>query len=90
VLTPSIHFTADFVGPSRYGDTLTFRLWVARIGISSCELRVEASMLTQLRVKVRQVMVFIDAKTERASPISTELVEAMSAFVPPVVLTTSN
>jgi acyl-CoA thioesterase FadM len=47
-------------------------------------------MLTQLRVKVRQVMVFIDAKTERASPISTELVEAMSAFVPPVVLTTSN
>lgn len=84
VLTPSVHFTADFVAPSRYGDTLTFRLWVVKTGLSSCELRIEAAMQSELRMKVRQVVVFIGAQTERAIPISIELIEAMNAFAAPV------
>ena len=30
ILTPSVHFTVDFVKPTRYGDRLTFILWTTR------------------------------------------------------------
>jgi hypothetical protein len=39
ILTPSVHFTVDFVKPTRYGDRLTFNLWTVKIGKTSCELR---------------------------------------------------
>lgn len=80
ILTPSVHFTVDFVKPTRYGDRLTFNLWTVKIGSSSCELRIEASHQGELRMRVRQVLVFISASTARSTAIPPELVSRMHRF----------
>ena len=69
ILTPSVHFTVDFVKPTRYGDRLTFNLWTVKAGNTSCELRIEASHQGELRMRVKQVLVFISAASARATPI---------------------
>ena len=58
LLTPSVHFTVDFIKPTRYGDRLTFNLWTVKVGRTSCELRIEASLGGELRMRVKQVLVF--------------------------------
>jgi 4-hydroxybenzoyl-CoA thioesterase len=80
ILTPSVHFTVDFMKPTRYGDRLTFNLWTVKIGRSSCELRIEASHGGELRMRVTQVLVFISAATARATAIPPELVSRMHRF----------
>jgi 4-hydroxybenzoyl-CoA thioesterase len=80
VLTPSVHFTVDFEKPTRYGDRLTFNLWTAKVGRTSCELRIEASHGGELRMRVKQVLVFISAATSRATAIPPELVSRMHRF----------
>src|SRR6185312_3790453 len=80
ILTPSVHFTVDFARPTRYGERLTFNLWTAKIGRSSCELRLEASHQGELRMRVKQVLVFIAAGTARATPIPPELISRMQRF----------
>jgi len=80
ILTPSVHFTVDFMKPTRYGDRLTFNLWTVKIGRSSCELHIEASHGGELRMRVTQVLVFISAATARATAIPPELVSRMHRF----------
>ena len=63
LLTPSVHFTVDFAKPTHYGERLTFNLWTLKVGRTSCELRIEASHQGELRMRVRQVLVFISAST---------------------------
>jgi 4-hydroxybenzoyl-CoA thioesterase len=80
ILTPSVHFTVDFERPTRYGDRLTFNLWTVKIGRTSCELRIEASLGGELRMRVKQVLVFISATTARATAIPPELISRMHRF----------
>jgi 4-hydroxybenzoyl-CoA thioesterase len=80
LLTPSVHFTVDFEKPTRYGDRLTFNLWTVKVGRTSCELRIEASLGGELRMRVKQVLVFISASTARATAIPPELVSRMHRF----------
>ena len=80
ILTPSVHFTVDFEKPTRYGDRLTFNLWTMKIGRTSCELRIEASLGGELRMRVKQVLVFISAATARATAIPPELISRMHRF----------
>jgi len=80
ILTPSVHFTVDFVKPTRYGDRLTFNLWTVKAGNTSCELRIEASHQGELRMRVKQVLVFISAASARATPIPPELISRMQRF----------
>jgi 4-hydroxybenzoyl-CoA thioesterase len=80
ILTPSVHFTVDFLKASRYGERLTFNLWTAKVGRSSCELRLEASYQGELRMRVRQVLVFISAPSRRPTPIPPELLTRMRRF----------
>jgi 4-hydroxybenzoyl-CoA thioesterase len=83
LLTPSVHFTVDFMKPTHYGERLTFNLWTARIGRTSCELRIEASHQNELRMRVKQVLVFISAGAAgagRATSIPPELVSRMQRF----------
>ena len=65
---------------TRYGDRLTFFLWTTRIGKTSCELRIEASHQGELRMRVKQVLVFISAGTSRSTPIPPELISRMHRF----------
>jgi acyl-CoA thioesterase FadM len=67
-------------GPTRYGDRLTFNLWVMKVGRTSCELRIEASLGGELRMRVKQVLVFISSNTSRATEIPPELVSRMHRF----------
>jgi 4-hydroxybenzoyl-CoA thioesterase len=80
ILTPSVHFTVDFTKPTRYGERLTFNLWTVRAGTTSCELRIEASHQGELRMRAKQVLVFISAATARATPIPPELISRMQRF----------
>jgi len=80
LLTPSVHFTVDFVKPTRYGDRLTFNLWVVKVGRTSCEVRIEASLGGEVRMRVKQVLVFISSTTARATEIPPELVSRMQRF----------
>jgi 4-hydroxybenzoyl-CoA thioesterase len=82
LLTPSVHFTVDFAKPTHYGERLTFNLWTLKIGRSSCELRIEASHQGELRMAVKQVLVFISATSARATAIPPELVARMKRFSP--------
>ena len=81
LLTPSVHFTVDFAKPTHYGERLTFNLWTVRIGRTSCELRIEASHQGELRMRARQVLVFISEKTARATAIPPELISRMQRFL---------
>jgi len=80
ILTPSVHFTVDFLKPTHYGERLTFNLWAVKVGRTSCELRIEASRQRELRMRVRQVLVFISARTARATAIPARLIERMRRF----------
>jgi 4-hydroxybenzoyl-CoA thioesterase len=80
VLTPSVHFTVDFVKPTRYGERLTFNLWTVKIGRTSCELRIEASHQNEMRMRVKQVLVFISAQEQRATEVPPELIPRMQRF----------
>jgi 4-hydroxybenzoyl-CoA thioesterase len=80
ILTPSVHFTVDYLKPTRYGDRLTFNLWTVQIGRASCELRIEASHQGEVRMRLKQVLVFISAETGRALPIPLELQSRMQRF----------
>jgi 4-hydroxybenzoyl-CoA thioesterase len=80
LLTPSVHFTVDFVKASHYGERLTFNLWTAKVGRTSCELRIEASFQGEVRMRVKQVLVFISAGTARATGIPPELISRMHRF----------
>src|SRR4029077_14648979 len=80
ILTPSVHFTVDFPQPARFGDRLLFRLWVSKVGRTSCDLRIEASLAGSPRMRMRQVLVLISAATGRAVPIPAPLVRRMRRF----------
>jgi 4-hydroxybenzoyl-CoA thioesterase len=75
-----VHFTVDFPKPTRFGDRLTFNLWTVKTGRTSCEVRIEASHHGELRMSVKQVLVFISADSGRATEIPPELVSRMARF----------
>jgi 4-hydroxybenzoyl-CoA thioesterase len=75
-----VHFTVDFPKPTRFGDRLTFNLWTVKIGRTSCEVHIEASHHGEVRMSVKQVLVFISAETGRATEIPPELVSRMGRF----------
>lgn len=64
IMVPTVHFTVDFKRASHFGDRLSFKLVVASIGRTSCHLDIAASCRDELRMTVRQVIVFID-RTKR-------------------------
>jgi 4-hydroxybenzoyl-CoA thioesterase len=75
-----VHFTVDFIKPTRYGERLTFNLWTVKAGTTSCELRIEASHQGEIRMRAKQVLVFISAASARATPIPPELISRMQRF----------
>src|SRR6185437_15048318 len=80
ILTPSVHFTVDFLKPTRYGERLTFNLWAAKAGTASCELRIEASHQGEMRMRAKQVLVFMSAESARATPIPPELLSRIHRY----------
>jgi len=80
ILAPTVHFTIDFPRPSRFGDRLTFKLEVQRIGRTSCNLRIEASCQGEVRLVATQVLVFMDAAKRTAVTIPVDIAKRMRHF----------
>jgi 4-hydroxybenzoyl-CoA thioesterase len=57
---PTARFEVDFKKASRLEEVLEFRLGVERLGRSSCLLRIQAWCGDELRLDVRQTIVFVD------------------------------
>jgi len=75
-----VHFKVDFYKPTGYGDRLTFNLWTRRIGRSSCDVLIKASLHGELRMTVEQTLVFISVGTQKSTPIPPEIVSRMQRF----------
>jgi 4-hydroxybenzoyl-CoA thioesterase len=80
ILAPTVHFTIDFPRPSRFGDRLTFKLVVQKIGNSSCAIQIEASCQGEVRVIAQQMLVFMDATRRRPVPIPVDIAKRMRHF----------
>lgn len=81
IVTPTVHFTVDFLNAAWYGDRLTFNLWVKKIGRSSCELLIEGSHQGKITLRVKQVLVFILERTRRPTPIAPDIIKRMKRFL---------
>jgi len=81
IVTPTVHFTVDFLNAAWFGDRLTFNLWVKKIGRTSCELLIEASHQGKMAMRVKQVLVFALERTRRATPIAPDIVKRMKRYL---------
>jgi 4-hydroxybenzoyl-CoA thioesterase len=78
---PTVRFEVDFVQVSRLEDLLEFALMVERLGESSCRLKIQAHCHGELRIDVRQTIVFVDMKAMAPTPWSDHLRARMEPFM---------
>ncbi len=81
IVTPTVHLTVDFIRPSVYGETITFKLVVTKIGRTSCHIAMEASKGRELRMTVTQIIVFLHSKERKPVPVPADIVRRMRKFV---------
>jgi acyl-CoA thioester hydrolase len=86
---PRVHLEADFHGAIGFDDVLVVEAWVARVGTSSWTIAVagrhapdapkaEPGVEQQPLATGRLTVVCMDPKTQRATPLTAELREALS------------
>lgn len=54
--TPTVHLTCDFSRPSRFGELLTFKLRIERVGRASLHLAHVVSGADSMRWRARQIL----------------------------------
>ena len=81
---PTVRVATEFVEPIRYGDILSIRISVPRIGISSVEILFEAAKRegSPPCLVSRQTLVAVDMRTFRPVPIPPRLKERFAACAP--------
>lgn len=79
--TPTAHLETDFVAPSRFGETLTFRLAVEKLGTTSLILRHVADSEGIDRVRMRHRMVATSLHTHRPLAWPEDVHNAISNFM---------
>lgn len=80
ILAPTVHFTIDFPRPPRFGDRLTLKLEVVRIGRTYCTLRIRASCQGKPRVIATQVLVFLEHSKRGPVAIPKDITMRMRHF----------
>ena len=81
MVTPTVRFTVDFRKPSVYGDKITFRLHVTQIGRTSCHVTMVACKGREVRMTVKQVIVFIHSRKRTPIPIPDDIAKRMKRFL---------
>lgn len=76
--TPTVHLECDFVAISRMGETVTFDLEMERIGTKSLSLALSARRDDEVRVRVKQVLVFTSLDTHQSIAIPHDVRAALS------------
>ena len=77
---PTVRIEADFRAISRMGDDVTLGLAVERLGTSSLTLALDCRAGAEQRVAARQVLVFTDLDTHRATPMPPDVRQALAEF----------
>jgi len=77
---PTVNIQADFVAPSKHGETLRFALGVREIGRSSIKLSLTATVENELRAKIEQTVVLFSLEHRAAIAVPTELRQQMMKF----------
>jgi 4-hydroxybenzoyl-CoA thioesterase len=67
---PTVKLDVEYRAPSRYGDLLTFKLWVRRIGNSSLQMQIDACAGEDVRVRGHLTVVLANIDTLRPEPIT--------------------
>lgn len=88
--TPTVHFNVDFTGRSIMGDRLTFSLTIERFGTSSFDVNHAVSCRGELRMTVKQTLLFTDAKANGAQSIPADLRKRMEYYYAPPALPEGN
>jgi 4-hydroxybenzoyl-CoA thioesterase len=90
---PTVHLEVDFVQASQLGDMLEAQLRVVRVGTSSVELAVSFFGMAQtrqnpeqqaqpgLRMKIKQVLVWMDLQKRSAQPLPDQLRSQMMKYI---------
>ncbi len=78
---PTARFEVDFKGANRLEEVLDCTLTVARIGKSSCDLRIVLMCEGELRVHVKQTLVMVDGEALKSCDWPEDLRQAMTPFL---------
>lgn len=78
---PSLVIDAEFVRACVLGEMLEFELWVKRLGRSSFDLALAASVRGELRLRATWTLCTISFATMRAVPLPDDLRGGMSRFL---------
>lgn len=77
--TPTVRLECDFKAVSRFGDEVVFGLQIERLGHTSLVLTIDCRSNGELRMAVRQVLVFTNLRTHKAMPVPDDVRAAMVA-----------
>jgi 4-hydroxybenzoyl-CoA thioesterase len=77
IATPTVHLDCDFSRPSFYGDLLTFKLSVCRVGGASLEFQHVVSGVDGIRWQARQTVAAMSMATRRALPWPDDIRDAL-------------
>jgi 4-hydroxybenzoyl-CoA thioesterase len=78
---PTVKIESEFRAISRMGDEVTLGLAVEHLGRSSLTLTLGCRAGAQQRVNARQVLVFTDLHTHRATPMPPDVRQALAHFI---------
>jgi 4-hydroxybenzoyl-CoA thioesterase len=78
---PSLVIDAEFVRACVLGETLEFDLWVKRLGRSSFDLALAASVRGELRLRAAWTLCMISLAPMKAVPIPDDLRRAMGRYL---------
>lgn len=77
---PTVQFACDFKAPVRLGDELAMQLRIASLGLSSCQLRIEAWLGETLAATFEQTIVYTDLAAMKSEPWPADIRAAMTRF----------
>ena len=79
--TPTVHLSCDFSRPSMFGDLLTFRLRVCRVGGASLHLEHVVAAADGIRWRARQILAATSLVDHRAIPWPDDIRKALLAHL---------
>ena len=80
---PTVKVEMEFLSPVHYGDSVTVRVTVERIGRSSVQIRYEGAVKDHPVFRARNVAVVVDMRTFRPMPLPAWLRERFEAAMEP-------
>lgn len=77
---PTVKMTSEFLRPSKFGETVSFALSVAKLGSRSITLHISCFADGEERLRAEQVLVTTSLETNKSVPIPEDLLERLQVF----------